>query len=134
MKFSRFILEVDMEHILYFVLTFLGLYFLSYIFIIRKASQYHKKKVPIEVEYLMRRYQLDFKKIDYRNFINTVSMIGIFIISLTVVIVFPIENILLQLLCGFIVMVPLILISYHLVGTYYKKKGSKENEYKTNRK
>ena len=82
----------------------------------------------------MRRYQLDFKKIDYRNFINTVRMIGSFIISLTVVIVFPIGNILLQLLCGFIVMVPLILISYHLVGTYYRKKGIKENEYKTNRK
>ena len=54
--------------------------------------------------------------------------------AITVLIIFNIENILLQLLVAFVVMIPLILIGYKIVGEYYKKKGMIKDGNKKDRK
>ena len=52
--------------------------------------------------------------------------------AITVVAIFPIQNILLQLLVGFLIMIPLSFISYQIIANYYKNKGSKDDEHKKN--
>lgn len=123
-----------MEYVIYFILTFLFVYMISYFFVVRKAGKKTQKKIPVEVEYLIKKYNIDLKKVDYRSFINTISITGSIIMALTVLIIFNIENILLQLLVAFVVMIPLILIGFKLVGEFYKKKGLMKDENKRNRK
>ena len=123
-----------MEYVIYFILTFLLVYMISYFFIVRKAGKKIQKKVPIEVEYLIKKYNIDLKKVNYREFINTISITGSIIIAITVLIIFNIENLLLQLVVSFVVMIPLILIGFKLIGEYYKKKGMIKDENKRNRK
>ena len=119
-----------MECIIYFILSFIIVYLISYLILVRKKDKYDKNKVPVEVEYLIKKYRLDMKSINYHKFLNTISIIGSIDMSLTIIIVFNIENIILQLLTGFIILIPLIIISFKLLAKYYIKKGYVKNERK----
>ena len=109
-----------MKEIIYFIITFLIVYLIYYFASIRKAKQ-DKNKLPIEVQYLILCYELDIKKIPYRNFLNTIAIVASFDVALTVTLVSLIKEIVWQILFGFVFIVPIIVISFTLVGKYYKK-------------
>lgn len=87
-----------------------------------KKARRNSKKVPIEVQYLLVQYNLDTKNFRYKQFMNTVALVASFDISLVATIVFHIEGFIWQLLFGFIFLVPVILLSFMLVGKYYQNK------------
>ena len=110
-----------MEEIIYFIGIFIVLYILFYLFMVKKARR-NSKKVPVEVQYLLVQYNLDTKNFRYKQFMNTVALVASFDISLVATIVFHIEGFIWQLLFGFIFLVPVILLSFMLVGKYYQNK------------
>ncbi len=110
-----------MEDIIYFIGIFIVLYILFYLFMVKKARR-NSKKVPVEVQYLLVQYNLDTKNFRYKQFMNTVALVASFDISLVATIVFHIEGFIWQLLFGFIFLVPVILLSFMLVGKYYQNK------------
>jgi len=143
-----------MEVLIIFIATFIITYLLSYFTMIRKALKKPKEKkerkffkskkrkikknetgkVPVEVDYLVSIYKIDIKKINYKRFLHLISLVASFDMALSVVIINPIKNIYLQILVGFFVLLPLIYLSYRLVGIYYKKKGMTNNDNERNRK
>ncbi len=124
---------IKMEYIVYFILTFLIVYAISYFLLVRKKDKYDASKVPVEVEYMIKKYRLDVGKMDYKKFLNAISLLGSLDMSIAVIFIFPIENIFLQLLVGFLILIPLILISFHFLGKYYVKKGFVKDERKRKR-
>ena len=110
-----------MEDTIYFIGIFIVLYILFSLFLAKKARR-NSKKVPIEVQYLLVQYNLDTKNFRYKQFMNTVALVASFDISLVATIVFHIEGFIWQLLFGFIFLVPVILLSFMLVGKYYQNK------------
>ena len=110
-----------MEDIIYFIGIFIVLYILFYLFMVRKARR-NSKKVPVEVQDLLICYNLDTKNFRYRQFMNTVALVASFDISLVATIVFHIDGFIWQLLFGFIFLVPVILLSFMVVGKYYQSK------------
>lgn len=108
-----------MKEIIYFILTFLIIYMIYYFASIRKVKK-NKKKIPVEIQYLILCYHIDIKKIPYLNFMNTVAIVGSFDIALVATLVSLIDGIIWQLLFGFVFVVPVIVISFMLVGKYYK--------------
>ena len=82
--------------------------------------------------YFVKKYQLDVDKINIKEFIYIISFTNSLIIALAFLATFLVENFLLQLLLGLLVLIPLILISYSLIGKHLKR--SVKNEYKTDRK
>ena len=108
-----------MGEIVYFVITFLVVYTIYYFASIRKAKK-NKKKIPVEVEYLMLCYKIDVKKIPYRNFLNTIAIVGSLDVAIVATLVSLIDGVIWQLLFGFVFVVPVIVISFTLVGKYYK--------------
>ena len=110
-----------MEDIICFIGIFIVLYILFYLFMVKKARR-NSKKVPVEVQYLLVQYNLDTKNFRYKQFMNTVALVASFDISLVATIVFHIEGFIWQLLFGFIFLVPVILLSFMLVGKYYQNK------------
>lgn len=109
-----------MEHIVYFSVTFLVVYMIYYFASIRKAKK-NKKKIPIEVQYLILSYGIDINKIQYRNFLNTIAIVGSFDVALVATIVSLFKEVIWQLLFGFVFVVPVIIISFMLIGKYYQK-------------
>ena len=109
-----------------YLLVFLGVFIISYILFIRKNKKYNKNKVPIELLYLVKVYNLDIKKIDYRKFIWIYSFVNTFIISTVyILITYLVDNLILQMIIGIILLILFIIVCYGLIGRYYMKKEGK---------
>ncbi len=120
----------------------LGLFILSFIFVllIRPAkkrknnkSKGRKKKEDtskelFEIKYLQARYKLDMKKINYNQLLQICAITSSFDISFIVYLIGIINNFILRVLGGFIFTLGIIMLSYHLVYLFYKKKGMIINE------
>lgn len=82
-------------------------------------------KIPTEVEILIAKYHIDLSKINYKKLLKIVGMTCSIDIGLifTIVNLIPIDNIYVQLIIGIILIIPVILMSYALLGKYFTKKG-----------
>lgn len=113
------IFSILLEYIISYALIFL----LYYLIFIRKKTEYNKNRVPVEYYYLVSLYGLNQKKINYKKFLFLSGFINSFIIVTTYMIVLKLlKNWLLQLLCGIVIIILLIIICYGMLGRYYRKK------------
>lgn len=122
-----------MKSIIIFLFTYVFVFFIYQVFIVKSAikskkSRKKKDKEPFEYYYLKHRYSIDEKKISYPKILKVISLVSSFDIALIVTVVSNIENTMIQILVGFILAIVLIIVSYHLVYLYYKKKGMICNE------
>lgn len=88
-------------------------------------------KLHTEVAILVARYKIDLSKINYKKLLKMVyGMCSIDIgLILGIVVCVP-ANTYIQILCGGILMIPIILISYSILGKYLIKKGYQKKEEK----
>lgn len=109
----------------------------------RKPKKIKKEKedirIPTEVEILIAKYHVDISKINYKKLLKIVGLTCSIDIGLIIGIIslIPIDNIYIQLLVGGILVIPIILISYSILGKYFKKKGlvvKNEKRNKTNKR
>ena len=121
----------NMQEFILFSLSFILMYLIYQIFVVRKAIKYYNKKdkkSPIEVLYLVNRYNLDLKKINYKQLLQIISIVSSLDIALSVSLIVNIKNFFLEVFGGFIFVILIILISYHCVYLFYKRKGMIKNE------
>ena len=116
-----------LDELVLFIMTFLLVFIIYELFLVRKAKKDKRRKKPIEVNYLIGKYNLDINKLNYRRLLNIISVVSAFDISLVVTIVSLLNNFLFQLLVGFVLIMLLIIVSYDIVGRIYKKKGCCKN-------
>lgn len=117
------ILNILLEYIIYYALVFL----LYYLIFIRKKTKYNKNKVPVEYYYLVSLYGLRQKDIDYKKFMYISGLVNTFIIVTTYIVVSKLLNKwFIQLLCGIVIIILLIIICYGILGRYYQKKQNIE--------
>ena len=128
-----------MKELMVFVFTFILIYMLYYLFTIRKELnkierkrkgkvKKRKKKVdeaklPVEIQYLVLRYKLNLGKITYWKLLQLMGVVTSFDLALVVTVVSLVTGTGLQLLLGFVLLIPVLLLSYHFIGLHYKKKG-----------
>ena len=129
-----------MEELGLFILSFIFVLLIYQIFIIIPAkkrkdnkSKGRKKKEDtskelFEIKYLQARYKLDMKKINYNQLLQICAITSSFDISFIVYLIGIINNFILRVLGGFIFTLGIIMLSYHLVYLFYKKKGMIINE------
>ena len=112
-----------MREIILFIMTYLFVFVIYQLFIVKKAKRKNSKKRPMEITYLVTRYKLNLKRIDYKKLLLIVSLVSSLDISVIVSIALLFKSYFIKLLAALILVIPVILISYHFVGIYYKKKG-----------
>lgn len=120
-----------MEELVLILLTFIFVLIIYELFIIaptkrRRALKKEKKEI-IEIRYLVARYNLDLKKVDYNQLLQICGIVSSLDIALVVSLVAYVNGLLLELLVGFVSTIVVILLSYHLVYLFYKKKGMIKN-------
>ena len=123
-----------MQELLLFLASFIFVFVLYLLFIVTRAKSKKKPKEPFEVTYLVNRYKLDLKKVNYNRLLLLISVVSSFDIALIVTIILMLKSFVLEIIVGFISTLIIILGSYHLVYLIYKKKGMIKNESKRNRK
>ena len=121
-----------MQELVLFLLTFVFVLILYEIFIVNRAKKSKKKvnkkdKDPIEVNYLVRKYHLDMKKVNYNQLLQICAIVSSLDISICVSLIGLVNGLLTELFVGFISIVALIYVSYYFVYLFYKKKGMIKN-------
>ena len=96
----------------------------------KKKDKDEEEKIPTEVELLLYKYNLDVSKINYKQLLKMVGSVCAFDIALILTIIFsiPVNNIYIELIVGGVLIIPVILISYSILGNYLKKKGMTKDE------
>lgn len=123
-----------MQELLLFLLSFIFVFLLYQLFIVKRAKSKKKPKEPFEVTYLVSKYKLDLKRVNYKRLLLVISLVSSFDIALIVSVIMLLDSFILEVVVGFIFTLIIILGSYHLVYLVYKKKGMIINESKRNRK
>lgn len=117
-----------METIIKFILTYLFtfiVYLLVFIVPVRRKRKKNKKyKEILEIKYLVSKYGLKLKSINYNQLLWIVCFVSSLDITIIVCLVLLIDiGYLLQLLVAFVLVIPIFMFSYKLISLYYKKKG-----------
>lgn len=114
-----------MEYIITYFVVFIIVYLIYLLFVVKRKKSIEKLKKSLEVRFLINRYHIDIDNINIRSLSNKIALCNSFIISTTFIIVLFIEHFILKMLLGFIVLFPLILISYHILAKSLLKKEGK---------
>ena len=115
----------NMEYMSWFLFSFILIYIIYYVFFIRKTKR--GVKVPAEAQYLITLYRLDVNLFSYRKFVRMVGVVTSFDIALVSTIVAKVEGVVWQILFGFVAVVPVIILTFMLLGKYYKHKQTLDN-------
>lgn len=110
-----------MIYFIYFLVSFFIVYLFYFFTVILQKKKYDKFKKSNQVLYFVKRYKLNLNKLNIKKFIHIISLTNSLIISIAFMATFLVDNIVLQLVIGLLVLIPLILISYSLIGKYLKK-------------
>ena len=114
-----------MEYIKWFLIAFIIVYLFYFVTVILQKKRYEKFKSSNQVMFFVKKYKLDIKKLNISKFIKVISFTNSLIIALTFTIAITVENYILILLIGLVTVIPLMLLAYHMVGTYFKKEENK---------
>lgn len=118
-------MEYAISFIINFIINFVLIYVLYYFLFIRKSRR--NEKVPAEAQFLISSYKLNTKLFSYQKFIRIVGLITSFDISIVTTIISIVDGIVWQILFGFIAVIPVCVISFMLLGKYYKNKETIDN-------
>ena len=121
-----------MKEFLLFIFTFIVTLIFYELFVVsktkKKIANGVKVKDIVEIRYLVNRYNLDMKKIDYNQLLQLVVLLSSFDISIVISIMLLINNFVLEIIFAFVGIIISILLSYHLIYLFYKKKGMIKND------
>ena len=104
-----------------FIISFVIVYLFYLFTVILQTKRYDKFKKSNQVMYFVNRYKINVNKINMKKFTNILGLTNSFIISIAFTATFLVDNLILQLLIGLIILIPLIFIFYGFRGNYLKK-------------
>ena len=114
-----------MKYVGIFVTTFLIIYLLYLFTVILNKKKLQKFKSSTQALYFIRKYKVKVVDANVKLLANSVALTNAFIMSTAITIVEMVDNYVLKILVAFVVIVPLILGLYHLVGKYMLRREGK---------
>ncbi|MBR3198569.1 MAG: hypothetical protein IKG27_00985 [Bacilli bacterium] len=112
-----------MTYLYTFIFCFIIIYLFYFVIIINRKKGLETLKKGKQIEFFKKAYNLDFNKINIKKFANSLGLTNAFIMALTITIIEVFNNLIIKLLVGFVILIPLMLIMYKLLGLMYKKEG-----------
>lgn len=110
-------------------------YLVVYIFILIIEIMYtrirfkkiFKNNIPTNIKYLMKKYDLDIKKIiTYKELAKRLSFVDAFIVADIYIVSKLVDNMYVKFIVSFILILPIFAGTYYLVGKYLKRKIMKK--------
>lgn len=114
-----------MNYLLTFVISFVVIYFTYYLIIISRKKGLERFKKGAQAEYFKKVYNLDFRKIDLKRFANSLSIVNSFVMSAVITVIEVFDSLIIKMCVGFVLIIPLMLVCYKVLGQKYKKEGDK---------
>lgn len=114
-----------MENVITYFAVFIIVYLIYLLFVVKRKKSIDKLKNSLEVRFLISRYHINIDNVNIRSLSNKIALCNSFIISTTFIIVLFIKPFILKMVLGFMILFPLILISYHILAKFLLKKEGK---------
>ena len=114
-----------MKFIILFVVTFLVVYLLYLLTVILNKKKLEKFKNSNQALYFVKKYKIKVDDNNVKLLAHLVALSNAFIMSTAITLVELVSNFILKILVAFLVIMPLILIMYHIVGKVMMKRGNK---------
>lgn len=114
-----------MEDLITSLIIFVIFYLAYVIFVINRKEQLSKLKKGMIVKYIVTKYKIDLKTVNFKIFAHMVALSTSFIISTTFFIISFFDNYLIKILLCFVVLIPLQFIMYMIIGKMYQKNHKK---------
>ena len=105
-----------------FVFTFVLVYLFYVIFVLCRKNVLNKFPNGANIVYLKKKYGIKITDKNIKKIANSVFLANSFILSVAVTIVCYFDSFILGILVCIIPIILMILILYHIIGTYYSKK------------
>lgn len=108
-----------MKYVIIFLIAFTIVYLFYLFTVVLQTKRMEKFKKSNQIMYFVKRYKVDVEKLNMKKFTNLLGLTNAFIIATAFMAMYLVENYILQFLLGLIVLIPLMLICYHLIGKRY---------------
>ena len=113
-----------MEDLIVTIALFIIIYLFYVIFVINRKDKLNKLKKGTIVKYIVNRYKLDLKTINFKIFAHMIALTISFIISVTFFIISFFSSYFIKIGLCFIILIPFQYIMYMLIGKMYQKNHS----------
>lgn len=111
-----------MDKVVSMLIAFVIVYLIYLVLIVFNKKSRKKLKTGIEARFLKKVYKIDLNKINDKKLANSIALNNSIIIAVTFYLTdLFFENMILQMLLSFPILILLIIILYDLTGRYYKK-------------
>lgn len=114
-----------MEYIILFVIVFIVVFLLYVITVIENKRKLAKFPKTNQALLLINRYHLEIDKDNVKEFAVKIALSNAFVIATAITVIELVDHFLLKLLVAILVMLPLILILYSMIGKSMQKEGKK---------
>ena len=111
-----------MKEFILYLLTFLIAYLFYVIFVLCRKNVLKNFPEGKEMRYLKYKYNIKINEKNLKSIANKIFLVNSFILATTVLIVTLFDNLILGLIVALIPLILMILIFYHFIGAYYRKK------------
>ncbi len=119
------IIESIVSYLFIFIVFYLLIILMYKIFVLRSEEKINKFLMSSEAIYLKSAYKIKLTNYDSKFLVKKMIMTNAIIMSLTVTLGLLSSRISINLIISFIMLIPLMLVSYHVLAKYLIKKGSK---------
>ena len=111
-----------MKELIFYLVTFILIYLFYLIFVLNRKNVLKKFPNGKELRYLKAKYGIKVNDKNLKSIANIVFLANSFIISTTVFVICLFNNFLLEILVGFVTLIILLLVIYHIIVISLKKK------------
>jgi len=111
-----------MRELILYLLTFILAYLFYIVFVLCRKNVLKKIPDGKEMTYLKIKYGIKVNDTNLKKIANLIFLVNSFILATTVYVVCLFESLILEIIVGVVTLILLILVFYHLLGTYLQKK------------
>ena len=111
-----------MKNFIFYIIIFALVYLFYFIFAINRKNVLKNFPNGKEMRYLKFKYGIKVNEKNIKKIANTVFLGNSFILSTTVFVVCLFDSLLLEIIVGLATLITLMIVVYHIIGTYYKIK------------
>lgn len=117
-----------MRYVCLFIITFILVVFYYYLIELRKVKKITKRGLPIELKLFLNMYNVNTRKESYNSIMKKLIVIIACDTGIMLLITELFSSIIVKIAVAIPCVLFLLIISYRLLGFYYKKKGLINNE------
>ena len=111
-----------MRELILYLLTFVLVYLFYVIFVLCRKNVLKKFPNGKEIAYLKLKYGIKVNDSNLKKIANLIFLVNSFILATTVYVVCLFDSLFIEIIVGVVTLILLILVFYHLLGTYLQKR------------